>query len=232
MNLTRKLVYELLWTYPATRVAAALGISSSSLAKTCDRRGIPTPGRGHWQRLGSGADIPIPTLVPVEFELPLPWTTTPEIEVLLQRSTASASAGGNPSGAAAGPPAQRPLVAEDPIPLPSPPPSPSAKERPLLPRSGPEAKVVTGVAPKDAAALAALAREIDACEQFCDEVLRVAKKQPLAIGEVMEAWVYTVRRSSRVRDPVAALVQQCTKIAQESMPIPWREPETGSKGGS
>jgi len=79
MNLTRKIMQDLLWTYPAMRVAASLGISSSSLAKTCGRRGIPTPPRGYWQSLASAKAIPIPSLAPVEFELPLPWTATPEL---------------------------------------------------------------------------------------------------------------------------------------------------------
>lgn len=80
--------------------------------------------------------------------------------------------------------------------------------------------------------MAAIASEIDACEQLCDEILRVARRQPLPVGEVLEAWVSTVRRSCRQRDPVAALIGSCTKLVQGGTPVPWQRSETEFKDGS
>lgn len=80
--------------------------------------------------------------------------------------------------------------------------------------------------------MAAIASEIDACERLCDEVLRVAKRQPFLVGELLEDWVGTVRRSCRERDPVAALIASCTKLVQTRTPAPWQRPKTEFKDGS
>lgn len=80
--------------------------------------------------------------------------------------------------------------------------------------------------------MAAIASEIDACEQLCDEILRVAKRQPLPVGELLEAWVSTVRRSCRERDPVAALIASCMKLVQSGTPVPLQRPKTEPKDGS
>lgn len=219
MKLKRQILHDLIWTYPAMRVAGSLGISSSSLAKTCGRRGIPTPPRGYWQSLASGKEMPIPSLAPVEFELPLPWTATPELEVLFQSRMAGAKAG---EQLTQDPPEPRPLAMAVDIAHGSetaaPPPTPTPRP-PSTPRKVRDADVITRASLNDAAAMAALASEIHSCERFCHEVLRVAKNQPLAVGEVMEAWVVSVRRYCRERDPLAALVDQCTKIAQQATQI-------------
>ena len=209
MNLTRKILHDLLWAYPATRVAASLGISSSSLAKTCQRRGIPTPERGYWQRIASGHVLSVPPLAPVDFELPLPWIATPEIEFLLQRRAGIAPIGSR----------QGETVAAEPAAQHSSAPTPSQKSHQL---SEPDSflHLVGGVSPH-AMQMAALAREIKASERFCVEVLRVAKSQPLAVGDVMEAWVHAVRRDHRERDAMAALIEQCTKIAQGTLHVQW-----------
>lgn len=86
MKLTRQEVYELVWSAPMTAIARLLGISSGSLGKTCERRGIPTPERGYWQKVAAGHDVPPrPPLREVEFELPMPWDRTPVIETALAR---------------------------------------------------------------------------------------------------------------------------------------------------
>jgi hypothetical protein len=223
MNLTRQVLHDLLWTHTATRVAAALGISSSSLAKTCKRRGIPKPERGHWQQVANGRDLLITPLPPVDVELPLPWTATPEIELLLQRAAGSAAVGnGRQVGfVATEASALRPctFVPPSPLPLP-PPPSPRPGEHQL---PGPSSSVAlgSGVAPSDASQMAARARDIQACEQFCAEVLSVARIQPIAVGEVMESWVTAARRLCRERDPMAVLIEQCTHLARGKLSFPW-----------
>lgn len=228
MNLTRQVMHDLLWSYPAIHVATALRISSSSLAKSCERRGIPTPPRGYWQRLSSGYPMPpIPSLAPAEFELPLPWTSTPELELLLQRRARDSALSGVTNEGAAVAETPKLVAPEGPISMPA---DASQELKPLSPEP-PDRKqeIAICVAPRDAAEMAALANEISACEHFCREVLHVAKRQPLSVGKVMEAWVYTVLRTCRERDPLAALVEHCTSIAQAGLPIPWDGPDHESQ---
>jgi LSD1 subclass zinc finger protein len=40
----------MIWRKPALLIAKYLGVSSSAVKKHCKRRGIKTPGRGHWGR--------------------------------------------------------------------------------------------------------------------------------------------------------------------------------------
>lgn len=92
MKLTRREVYELVWNDPMTAVASLLGISGVSLAKTCERRGIPTPGRGYWPKAAAGHDLPPrPPLREVEVELPMPWERTAAVDAALARLMPKAS---------------------------------------------------------------------------------------------------------------------------------------------
>lgn len=92
MKLTRREVYQLVWSAPMTSIGRLLGISSVSLAKTCERRGIPTPTRGYWQKVAAGHDLPPrPPLGEVEVELPMPWERTPDVDAALARVMPSAA---------------------------------------------------------------------------------------------------------------------------------------------
>lgn len=223
VKLSRQVMHDLLWSVPAIHVATALRISSGSLAKSCERRGIPTPPRGYWQRSGSGYPMPpIPPLSAVEYELPLPWESTPELELLLQ----TIKSHGSPSSAMAtddSEAVERQLTGAPGAQVGR---SGSSHPEVSVPLSDPcvsEPPDVARVEPEDAIDMAMLARDISACERLCREVLRVAKRQPLPVGEVMEAWVATVLRRCRERDPIAALVERCTTIAQTRLPVPWNE---------
>ena len=48
--LTRRDLYDLVWSKPATQVAAELGMSDVALAKWCRKMSIPKPGVGYWQK--------------------------------------------------------------------------------------------------------------------------------------------------------------------------------------
>jgi hypothetical protein len=204
MKLSRQLVHELLWTHPTVRVAKALGISGGSLAKSCERRGIPTPPRGYWQRRESGQSMPpIPPLKPVEFELPMPWQLTTEIGALLKR----------PGGVAGGESDQR-SEERDPAQV------WTDRQR----ASDGSSACVAGARESDVDdqtatsakfeavhAMSLLARQLRECSDFLDEVVRVARLQPLEVGESMEAWAHEARRACRARDPIAGLVRRATK---------------------
>jgi len=49
-RLSRKELYELVWSEPMRILAPRFGISDVALKKACARAEIPTPGLGHWAR--------------------------------------------------------------------------------------------------------------------------------------------------------------------------------------
>lgn len=53
-TLTRRELYDLVWTTPISRLADDFGISDVGLKKICDRHRVPTPGRGYWAQLEAG----------------------------------------------------------------------------------------------------------------------------------------------------------------------------------
>ena len=53
-ELTREELYAQVWAEPMTRLALRYGLSDRGLAKTCERMGIPVPGRGYWAKVQSG----------------------------------------------------------------------------------------------------------------------------------------------------------------------------------
>src|SRR5262245_57950989 len=61
--LTREALYALIWSEPATKIAARYGISDRGLGKLCERHNIPVPPRGYWARKAYGYNprqIPLP----------------------------------------------------------------------------------------------------------------------------------------------------------------------------
>jgi hypothetical protein len=55
-RLTRKALYDLVWSEPMRTLAARFRISDVALKKTCARAGIPTPARGYWAKKDSGKE--------------------------------------------------------------------------------------------------------------------------------------------------------------------------------
>jgi hypothetical protein len=62
-ELTREELYAQVWAEPMTKLARRYGLSDRGLAKTCDRMGIPVPGRGYWAKVHSGR-VPPQTKLP------------------------------------------------------------------------------------------------------------------------------------------------------------------------
>lgn len=54
MAVTREKLYEEVWAEPMTKVAARYGVSSSFLARVCERLNVPRPSRGYWAQLEVG----------------------------------------------------------------------------------------------------------------------------------------------------------------------------------
>jgi hypothetical protein len=92
MQLTRRLLYLLLWRYPATSVADELHISSSALKKVCRTHQIPTPGRGYWRKREVGEPAPVPEPLPEpERDEALPYEVGGAMAEMLERLELSSS---------------------------------------------------------------------------------------------------------------------------------------------
>ena len=55
--LTRRELYDLVWSKPMMRVAEQFGITGTGLAKICKRSAIPIPPRGYWAKLQHGKKV-------------------------------------------------------------------------------------------------------------------------------------------------------------------------------
>jgi len=67
MKLTRKELYDLVWSEPMTTVCKRFGISDNGLRKHCKSMNIPTPPLGYWAKLQSQKEVEIISL-PSEYE--------------------------------------------------------------------------------------------------------------------------------------------------------------------
>ncbi len=54
IKVTRKVLYNEVWTKPMQELAKKYGISDVALAKRCRRKNIPRPGRGYWAKVQAG----------------------------------------------------------------------------------------------------------------------------------------------------------------------------------
>jgi AcrR family transcriptional regulator len=62
--LSRKELYERVWSEPLSVVAKQMGLSANALAKICNRLLVPYPPRGYWLRRGAGRGPGRPSLPP------------------------------------------------------------------------------------------------------------------------------------------------------------------------
>lgn len=56
-NLTRKNLYDLVWSKPMVEIAKEYGFSDRGLAKLCERNSIPVPSRGYWAKKQAGKKV-------------------------------------------------------------------------------------------------------------------------------------------------------------------------------
>lgn len=73
-EVNRDALYNQVWQEPMTKVAKRYGVSSSYLARVCDRLGVPRPERGHWAKLAAGKNVRIPSLPEAKPEHELVWS--------------------------------------------------------------------------------------------------------------------------------------------------------------
>lgn len=63
-TLSRKELYELVWTTPMVRLSEQFGLSDQGLAKKCKKHNIPRPPQGYWGKLEYGKSVkktPLPS---------------------------------------------------------------------------------------------------------------------------------------------------------------------------
>lgn len=77
-TLERYPLFQMIWTMPATKVAAQHGISSNALGKICKAMHIPVPPRGYWAKLHSGHEPAMGSLSVPNGDTVLTW----EIDVI------------------------------------------------------------------------------------------------------------------------------------------------------
>lgn len=74
-KITRRELYNLVWSTPMTKLAAGYGISDVALRKKCVKHDIPTPGLGYWAKVAAGHRVP---------RIPFPKKSTARDEISLQ----------------------------------------------------------------------------------------------------------------------------------------------------
>ncbi len=59
-TLTRRELYDLVWSTPMVKLAEQFGLSDVGLTKICDRHRVPTPPRGYWAKKEAGKQVKQP----------------------------------------------------------------------------------------------------------------------------------------------------------------------------
>lgn len=62
MLISREKLYEEVWAEPMLAVAARYGVSSSFMARICQRLRVPCPPRGYWAKKAAGLNLKVPPL--------------------------------------------------------------------------------------------------------------------------------------------------------------------------
>jgi hypothetical protein len=53
-RVTRKELYDLVWTEPVSQLSGRYGLSDVGFKKVCNRLNVPTPPRGYWAKNATG----------------------------------------------------------------------------------------------------------------------------------------------------------------------------------
>ena len=59
-SITRRALFDRIWSKPMTTNAAELGTTTSALSSLAQRVGLPLPRAGHWMKKEVGKEPPIP----------------------------------------------------------------------------------------------------------------------------------------------------------------------------
>ncbi|MEJ8802122.1 hypothetical protein [Pontibacter sp. H249] len=67
-RISRKELYQQVWSEPMTTLARKYSVSDFELRKLCKKWQVPTPRQGYWQSFRAGKQVPIPTLPDLDSE--------------------------------------------------------------------------------------------------------------------------------------------------------------------
>lgn len=65
VKLTRKELYQMVWSKPVAKWSKEFGLSDVGFAKICKKMKVPLPGRGYWAMVRKGLIMPQPPLKPI-----------------------------------------------------------------------------------------------------------------------------------------------------------------------
>lgn len=65
VKLTRKELYQMVWSKPVTKWSKEFGLSDVGFAKICKKMKVPLPGRGYWAMVQKGLKLNRPVLKPI-----------------------------------------------------------------------------------------------------------------------------------------------------------------------
>ena len=68
-KVSRRELYELVWSMPMTKLAPRFGMSDVALRKRCHNHEIPTPGAGYWAQIAAGHTPEKAALPPADADL-------------------------------------------------------------------------------------------------------------------------------------------------------------------
>lgn len=95
--LSRRELYELVWSKPMSKLAQEYGLSDRGLAKLCSRHRVPVPPRGYWAKLSAGVHVTKPAFLELrdrsldQVTVRAPMATLPS-EIVALRSNARSAA--------------------------------------------------------------------------------------------------------------------------------------------
>ena len=75
IEITRKQLFDDVWSAPSVKVAMKYGISDVGLAKICKRNNVPKPPLGYWAKLAHGHKVDRPALPKIKNEQPVYFYT-------------------------------------------------------------------------------------------------------------------------------------------------------------
>lgn len=227
VRLTRSQLYRWVWTTPAERIGEVLGMSGSTLAKTCKKFEVPTPARGYWRKVQTGhadpvAPLPHPedvrlTSIEVSEEIAADLNSrtdsppTDAQDVDAQRGTDEAQAAIEAQVTARNPKEDSAALTDE---L-----TQSFQRGPRIQESNggrpPDAKALRRLA-KDQLLFAALINALDRLEA------RVQQVDP-GTGAALSLWLQLARQALPHLDPVEQIVASCHLMASgASSPAWWR----------
>lgn len=225
VRLTRSQLYRWVWTTPAERIGEVLGMSGSTLAKTCKKFEVPTPARGYWRKVQTGhADpvTPLPhpedvrlTSIEVSDEIAAdlnsradsPNTDTRDVEAQrggeeVQTASEARVTARNPKEDGA----------------------PRTEDLAQSSQRGPRMQESTGGRPPDAKALRRLAKDqllYDALVNALDRLQARAQEVDPGTGAALSLWLQLARQALAHLDPVEQIVAACHLMASGAANPAW-----------